>query len=135
METKSPVRSGRLGPSARWVWAIFSTVVWPIKSYLRSSILFLIFGLLSLPAHPALKRWANIVSSLRDCCGVALTRPFALTFASFRAYFRFPSRLLSLPFPLTFPSPRRCLFPHIGLHHSHQFAHGANSLQVPDGAF
>src|SRR6266567_2629718 len=27
METKSPVRSGRCGPSARWACAIFSTIV------------------------------------------------------------------------------------------------------------
>src|SRR6266550_6217160 len=113
METKSPVRSGRLGPSARWVWAIFSTMVWPIKSCLRSSILFLIFGRLSRPAHPALKRWANIISSLQDCRGVALTHPFALTF----------------------PSPKDCLLPHIRFHHSHQLVHRANLLQVPDCVF
>jgi hypothetical protein len=28
MERKSPVRRGREGPSARWVWAIFSVMVW-----------------------------------------------------------------------------------------------------------
>src|SRR5437868_12588394 len=117
METKSPVRSGRLGPSARWVCAIFSTMVWPIKSYSRSSILF--FDLR--PAHPALKRWANIVSCLRDCLGVALTLPFSLAFP--------------LAFPLAFACAGGCLLPHICLHHSHQLAHGAHFLQIPDRVF
>src|SRR6266576_1288045 len=92
METKSPVRSGRWGPSARWAWAIFSTIVWPIESYVFDP--FFDLRLLNRPAHPALKRWANIGSSLRDCRGVALTPPFtlpslpsALTFASHPAYF------------------------------------------------
>src|ERR1700675_1190086 len=31
MERKSPVRSGRDGPSAMWVWAIFSTMVWAMR--------------------------------------------------------------------------------------------------------
>src|ERR1039457_4618163 len=31
MERKSPARSGRLGPSAMWACAIFSTMVWPMS--------------------------------------------------------------------------------------------------------
>src|SRR5271167_3240908 len=37
MERKSPVRSGRLGPSARWVCAIFSTMVWGMSYSLVQS--------------------------------------------------------------------------------------------------
>src|SRR5467141_1154670 len=32
MDRKSPVRSGREGPSAMCIWAIFSTIVWGIGS-------------------------------------------------------------------------------------------------------
>src|SRR5271169_1870129 len=32
METKSPARSGRSGPSARWACASFSTMVWGMNS-------------------------------------------------------------------------------------------------------
>src|SRR5690348_5620735 len=44
METKSPARSGRLGPSARCACAIFSTTVWSITNSRIGNTL--------LPCHP-----------------------------------------------------------------------------------
>ncbi len=103
METKSPVRSGRCGPSARWACAIFSTIVCGISGTPVAS---------------------------RSTCGqpsdVASLMRFLLCEHGLAALLAFAAQLrLAVGLSRTSPCERR---PPSG----HQFAYRPDSLQVPD---
>src|SRR5690242_13662734 len=127
METKSPARSGRLGPSARCACAIFSTIVWAINNSR--------FGNTLLACHPEqarteLARRARVEGPCASPVPVRLIRT-ALAQNDIQQKASAVTRDTSGTAPLCSTSAF-CCWPHIRFQQPHQLAYRAQLLQPPN---